>query len=198
MARDDLLLVGRVARAHGNRGHVIVNLDTDFPDERFKVGQTLLVGPEHGAAPRRIVDVRFHQGRPIIGLEGVETMNDAEALAGAELRMRTADMAPLPEGTFRHHELIGCEVRDRQDRFVGRVTAIEGPTERSQLVVDGAHGEVLIPLVADICVSVDPAAQRIVIDPPEGLIELNAAADHADDVAADHADKRGSRGSRGC
>ena len=174
MTRDDLLLVGRVARAHGNRGQVIVNLDTDFADERFAVGQTLLVGSEEAPQPRRIRDARFHQGRPIIGLEGIDTMDDAEALAGAELRMRTADMAPLPEGTYRHHELIGCEVRDQQDRLVGRVTGVEGPTERSRLVVAGPHGEVLIPLVAGICVSVEPERQRIVIDPPEGLIELNA------------------------
>jgi 16S rRNA processing protein RimM len=175
MTNDDRLLVGRVARAHGNRGEVIVNLDTDFADERFRAGVTLFVGPDASARPRQIRHVRFHQGRPVIALEGVESMDDAEALAGAELRMRLEDMAPLPEGTFRHHDLIGCEVRDREDRVVGRVTAVDGPMDRSQLVVAGARGEVLVPLVAHICVSVDPAAQRIVIDPPEGLIELNAA-----------------------
>jgi 16S rRNA processing protein RimM len=174
---DERLVVGRVARAHGNRGEVIVNLETDFADERFRTGATLLVGPEDAAQPRRIRQVRFHQGRPVIALEGVESMNDAEALAGAELRMRLADMAPLPAGTYRHHDLIGCDVFDRQDRRIGRVTAIEGPMDRSQLVVAGARGEVLIPLVAEICISVDPAAQRIVIDPPQGLLELNAAAD---------------------
>jgi 16S rRNA processing protein RimM len=66
-------------------------------------------------------------------------------------------------------------VRDRHDRVVGRVIGIEGPTERSQLVVEGTQGEVLIPLAAEICVSVEPSANRIVIDPPEGLIELNAS-----------------------
>lgn len=172
---DERLLVGRVARAHGNRGEVIVNLDTDFPDERFRAGATLFVGPETAAEPRQIRDVRFHQGRPVIALEGVESMNDAEALAGAELRMSLDDMAPLPGGTYRHHDLIGCEVRDRQDRVIGRVTGIEGPMDRSQLVIAGSQGEVLIPLVGDICISVEPAARRIVVDPPEGLIELNAA-----------------------
>ena len=187
MTNDDRLLVGRVARAHGNRGEVIVNLDTDFADDRFRAGATLFVGPEGAAEPRRIRGVRFHQGRPVIALEGVESMNDAEALAGAELRMRLDDMAPLPEGTFRHHDLIGCEVRDRADRIVGRVTAVEGPMDRSQLVVAGPGGEVLVPLVAGICVSVDPAAQRIVIDPPEGLIDLNTAAGRRSQAA----DKRG-------
>jgi 16S rRNA processing protein RimM len=133
----------------------------------------LLVGLESSAQPRRIREVRFHQGRPVVSLEGVETIDDAEALAGVELRMRTSDMAPLPDGTYRHHELIGCEVRDQHDRVIGRVTAVEGPTERSQLVIEGARGQVLVPLVAGICVSVDPGAQRIVINPPDGLLELN-------------------------
>ena len=75
---DDLVLVGRVARAHGNRGQVIVNPETDFPDERFRPGDVLLVGPDRTA--RRIREARFHQGRPIVALDGVETMNDAEAL----------------------------------------------------------------------------------------------------------------------
>ena len=83
---DDLVLVGRVARAHGNRGQVIVNLDTDFPDERFRAGAVVMVG----RGSRAIREVRFHQGRPIIALEGIETMTEAEALAGAELKVPAA------------------------------------------------------------------------------------------------------------
>jgi 16S rRNA processing protein RimM len=168
--RDDLLLVGRVARAHGNRGQVIVNLETDFPAARFVPGRVLLVGAE----PHRIDSVRFHQGRPVIGFDGIDTMSAAEALAGAELKMPQSEMQPLPDGTFYHHDLIGCEVRTRGGEPVGRVTGIDGPMERSQLVVGGRRGEVLIPLVADICVSVDPDARTIVVDPPEGLLDLNS------------------------
>jgi 16S rRNA processing protein RimM len=169
---DDLLLVGRVARAHGNRGHVIVNLETDFPEERFKVGDVLLVGP--AADAREITEVRFHQGRPVVALRGVESMNDAEALAGAELKVRASSVPSLPAGTFYRHDLVGCEVRDISGNIVGRVTAVEGSLERSRLVIAGDRGEVLIPLVADICLSIDTAARRIVVNPPEGLIELNA------------------------
>jgi 16S rRNA processing protein RimM len=168
---DDLLLVGRVARAHGNRGQVIVNLETDFPEERFKVGEILFVGSTEKA--REIRDVRFHQGRPVVVLQGVETMDDAEALAGAELKVRASSVPSLPEGMFYRHDLVGCEVHDTSGRVVGRVTSVEGPLERSSLVVAGERGEVLIPLVADICISIDTGAQRIVVNPPEGLIELN-------------------------
>ncbi|HET7221038.1 MAG TPA: ribosome maturation factor RimM [Vicinamibacterales bacterium] len=173
MASDDLLLIGRVARAHGNRGQVIVNLETDFPEARFQVGQVVLVGSAEHPTARRIESVRFHQGRPIVALEGIASMNDADALAGADIWLRAADVAPLPAGTFYRHDLVGCEVRDVRDAIVGRVAAVEGPLERSCLVVDGARGEILIPLVDEICVRVDPPAGVIVVDPPEGLLDAN-------------------------
>jgi 16S rRNA processing protein RimM len=167
----DLVLVGRVARAHGSKGQVIVNLDTDFVEERFKAGEVLLVGDE--AVPRAIRSVRLHQGRPVIALEGIETMTDAEALAGAELKVPAGRADALPEGTFYHYDLVGCEVRDMSNRPIGSVSAVEGTMEMSRLVVAGARGEVLIPLVAEICRTIDIAARRIVIDPPDGLIGLN-------------------------
>jgi 16S rRNA processing protein RimM len=168
------LLIGRVARAHGNRGQVIVNLETDFADERFVVGREVMVGPEQSGTKRRITAVRFHQGRPVIALEGVATMDDAEALAGAELWMSAAEVAPLPEGTFYRHDLVGCEVREASGESVGRVTAVEGPMGQSHLVVQGSRGEVLIPLAAEICVKVDPVAREIVVNAPEGLLDINA------------------------
>jgi 16S rRNA processing protein RimM len=171
---QDLILVGRVARAHGNKGQVIVNLDTDFAEERFKAGEVVLVGPD--ATPRTIRTARFHQGRPVLALDGIETMDDAEALAGAELKVRTDSRGALPEHTYYHYDLIGCEVVDTAAHHIGTVRGVEGTMEMSRLAVDGTAGEVLIPLVADICVEVDVRARRIVVDPPAGLLELNETA----------------------
>jgi len=168
---NDLVLVGRVARAHGNKGQVIVNPDTDFPDERFRVGATLLVG--QAGTPRRILSVRFQKGRPIVAFEGIETMNDAEGLSGSELKVPAPPAESLPEGTFFHYDLIGCEVVDASGQPIGAVTAVEGTMEMSRLVVAGARGEVLIPMVASICTEIDVAARRIVAAPPEGLLEVN-------------------------
>jgi 16S rRNA processing protein RimM len=173
---SDALLVGRIARAHGNRGQVIVNLDTDFPEARFAVGQVLRVEHDGRSQPRRIEAVRFHQGRPVIALQGLETIDDAEALAGAELKIDASELPPLPDGMFHHHDLVGCEVRDTSQRVLGTVVRVEGPMERSLLAVHAAAGDVLIPLAAEICVEVDPAARTIVVDPPEGLLELNGPA----------------------
>ena len=68
---------------------------------------------------------------------------------------------------------MGCEVRTREGANIGRVTRVDGPLERSCLVVNGESGEVLIPMVADICVTVDPAAHLIEVVLPDGLLELN-------------------------
>lgn len=170
---SDLVLVGRVARAHGNKGQVIVNLETDFPEERFRPGEMLFVGQGDESRPLRIRAVRFHQGRPIIALDGIETMSEAEDLAGQELCVPATSRAPLPEGTYYRDELVGCQVIDPAGTVLGLVTAVEGPLGCSHLVVTGARAEVLIPLAADICVRIDPVARRIVVAPPEGLVELN-------------------------
>ena len=89
---DDLLLVGRVARAHGNRGQVIVNLETDFPEERFKVGRSA-AGGTGGTKRARSPRSGFTRAGRSSRCDGVETMNDAEALAGAESESAGIDSA---------------------------------------------------------------------------------------------------------
>ena len=171
---DAMALVGRIARAHGVRGHVIVNPETDFPDERFRPGAELFIERAGRVDALTVTTARFHRERPVIGIAGVETMDDAQALAGRELRVPIDRLAALPPDTFYRHDLVGCRVETHDGRPVGVVRDVEGTLTGSRLVVDGPGGEVLIPLVAAICTAVEPAAKRIVIDPPDGLIEVNA------------------------
>src|SRR5262245_2106105 len=93
---DGMAVVGQIARAHGNKGQVIVNLDTDFPEQRFRPGAELFVQRGGRTERIRIATVRFQQGRPVIGIDGVSTMNDAEGLAGLELRVPREALAALP------------------------------------------------------------------------------------------------------
>jgi 16S rRNA processing protein RimM len=170
-----MAVVGRIARAHGNRGEVIVNLETDFPLERFRPGADVFIERRGVVEALRLMKVRFQHERPVLAIEGVVTMNDAEALAGFELRVPVDRLAALPAGTFYRHELIGCRVETGSGAAVGVVRDVEGTVGGSRLIVDGgSRGEILIPLAAEICRAIDIAAQRIVIDPPEGLLELNA------------------------
>ena len=171
-----MAVVGRIARAHGIRGQVIVNLETDFPHERFQPGAELFVNRtgKPDAIERLVVTtVRFHRDRPVIGLGGVEDMNAATALAGTELRVPVERLMALPDGMFYRHDLVGCTVETGDGAPVGVVKAVEGELGGSRLVVDTGRGEALVPLVAGICREVDIAARRIVIVPPDGLLELN-------------------------
>jgi len=170
--------VGRIARAHGLRGQVIVSLETDFPEERFRPGAELFIERNGAVQSLTLTSVRFHRDRPVVGIAGVETMSDAEALAGRELRVPVDRLAPLPGGTFYRHDLIGCRVETPAGELIGTVENVEGALSGSRLVVAATRGEVLIPLVAEICVAIDPAAKRIVIDPPEGLLDVNATDDN--------------------
>jgi 16S rRNA processing protein RimM len=171
---NDMAVVGTIARAHGNRGQVIVNSETDFPEERFQAGAEVFVRDAGGVRVMRVVAMRMQRDRPIVAFDGVATMNDAEALAGRELRVPVDRLAALPQHTFYHHDLVGCRVETSGGVEVGIVSGVEGALGGSRLIVAGARGAVEIPLVAGICTAIDVVLKRIVVDPPEGLIELNA------------------------
>jgi 16S rRNA processing protein RimM len=172
---DDAILIGVVARTHGNRGEVIVNAETDFPEERFRKGAQLMTRRKDGTpATLEVATMRMHQGRPVILFAGVSSMNDAELLAGQELRIAEVEGEAelLGEGEYYHRDLIGCAVVTESGESIGEVTAIEGDRSATRLVVRSRRNEVLIPLADAIC-AVDLKGKRITVRPPEGLLELN-------------------------
>ena len=169
----EMAVVGKIARAHGRRGQVIVDLETDFPEQRFCAGAELFIERDGTVTPLTLTAVRFQHDRPVMSIAGVDTMNDAEALAGRELRVPTERLAELPPNMFYRHDLVGCRVETRDGKEVGVVARVEGTLAGSLLVIGDPRDEVLIPLASEICTAIDPAARRIVIDPPDGLLDLN-------------------------
>jgi 16S rRNA processing protein RimM len=170
---DDLVLVGRIARTHGLQGQVVVNPETDFPEERFAPGSPLWV--HVNARLERVVvsSMRLQNGRAVVGFAGHAAIEAAERLVGLELRIPEEGLHPLAEGVYYRHQLVGCAVETASGEAVGTVARVEEGAGGSLLVVDGRPGEVLIPLTVDICVDVDVGSRRIVVAPPEGLLELN-------------------------
>ena len=170
---DDMVLVGRIARPHGLRGHVVVNPETDFVEERFRPGAVVWTRIDGRDVSLTIAGLRVQNGRPVMAFEGRQTREDVEPLAGLELRVPEDALQPLEPGRFYEHQLVGCMVETVGGVAVGPVVRVEGGAGGSRLVVDGAHSEVQIPLAADICVDIDPEEKRIRIAPPEGLLDLN-------------------------
>ena len=174
-AWDEMALVGIVARTHGRHGDVVVRPATDFPEDRFAPGGTVFIEGTPAPLPLRVRALWFHGDRPVVAFDGIETLSESETLRGAQLRIPETSLRPLPEGTWYAHDLVGCTVRTVEGDAVGAVSAVEGQPGAQRLVVEADGAEIDVPLVEEICVTVDPAAQTIVIDPPAGLLELNAA-----------------------
>ena len=182
---DAMAVVGVVARTHGTHGEVVLNPETDFPEDRFRAGETLFLLQGEEPVAMRIRSTRFHGGRPLVSFDRIGTIGEAERLRGAELRVPEAALRPLPAGTWYEHELVGCAVRTVSGEAIGTVGRLEGPAGAKRLIVGREDGEVDIPLVAEICVSMEVEARTIVIDPPDGLLEINCTR------------ARGAAGSRG-
>ena len=168
-----MAVVGIVARTRGRHGEVVVAPRTDFPEERFRAGGTLYL--ERAGEPTAVTirSAWFHGGRPVVAFDRIGTIGEAEGLRGAELRVPESALLPLPADTWYEHDLIGCTVRTADGAEVGTVGGVEGPAGAQRLLVRQADGEIDVPLVAAICIAVDTAAGAIVIDPPDGLLEVN-------------------------
>jgi 16S rRNA processing protein RimM len=168
------LVVGRVVKAHGITGEVVVEIRTDDPDTRFAPGTSLRGRPRGGPESRYVVEsVRDHGGRLLVRLEGVGDRNAAESLKGTVFLVDSADLPPIEDpDEFYDHQLEGLRVATTAGMTVGLVAEVLHTAAGELLSVRTEEGEVLVPFVGAIVTSVSLADQTIEIDPPEGLLEL--------------------------
>jgi 16S rRNA processing protein RimM len=168
------VVVARIGRPHGVRGEVTVEVRTDDPDLRFVPGAVLCTEPaERG--PLTLAGMRWHREVLLLSFAGVGSREEAEELRGTELVVPVAELPPLEDpDEFYDHQLVGLAARLPDGTPLGEVVAVrhEGT---SLLVVrrpDGERDEVFVPFVAAIVPTVDVAGGFVVVDPPEGLLEL--------------------------
>jgi 16S rRNA processing protein RimM len=166
------LVVGRIAKAHGVSGEVAVDVHTDNPDVRFAIGVTLDTEPlERG--PLTVERARWHAGRLLVGFRSVSDRSAAEELRGTMLVVDSATSGHTGDADdFWDHDLIGLLAETADGRSLGPVTDVLHPPGPDLLSIDVEGQDVLVPFVAAIVPVVDVAAGRIVVDPPEGLLDL--------------------------
>lgn len=188
-----LLVVGQIGKPHGIRGEVSVYVRTDEPDERFVAGSVFATevprdrrvntGPATVSVPGvvyRVPDrltlesLRWHQGRLLAQFEGVHDRAVAEALRGVLLQVDSEDVAP-PEDPeeFHDHQLVGLRVETRDGNRLGTVARIDHAPASDLIVLDkAAGGTALIPFVTAMVPTVDLPGGRLIVDLPEGLLDL--------------------------
>ena len=167
------MAIGEIARVHGLRGEVRVTPLTDRPERFERVTECVLWDATRDERQtRRITTARRHGDALLVTFAGCGSPEDARALVGRLIALPRAQALPPPEGSFYPWQLEGARVTTEDGRLVGRVTGIERAGAQDLWVVAGAGREHLIPAVPDIVLDVDVAAGRVVIRPPDGLLDL--------------------------
>ncbi len=171
-ADGDLVAVGRIGPAHGLRGEVIVVPFTDQPDERFAPGAVLVAEPGD-TGPLTVESSRWQGKRMVVRFAGVVDRSGAEALRGTDLLIPAADRPDLDDpDDFYDTDLIGLAAATVDGRALGPVRDVVHGPAADYLVVEVDGQERLVPFLAAMVPSVDVAGGKVVIDPPEGLLEL--------------------------
>jgi len=156
---------------------VVVDPTTDTPG-RFDPGAVFgALLPSGAEKTLKVETSRPFQRRWLVRFDGVERREEAEALHGAELTVRRDQVASLPDGRFYRFELVGLAASTPKGRALGRVEEVFSTGSNDVLIVRGDLGEILIPLLDTVLVSVDPAAGSIVLAPPPGLPGLESLED---------------------
>jgi 16S rRNA processing protein RimM len=170
------LLVGRVVKAHGITGEVVVEIRTDDPDTRFAPGNRVRAKGSRGGADERsyVIDsVREHGARLLVRLAGVADRDAADALRGSLFVIDSDDLPPIDEpDTYYDHQLEGLRVKTASGQDVGVVAEVLHTAAGELLAVQRDTGEVLVPFVGAIVTSVSLDDGTIEIDPPDGLLDL--------------------------
>ena len=173
----DTVVVGRLGRPHGVHGEFTVEVRTDDPDLRFTPGAVLLTDPAD-RGPLAVAGRRWHREVLLLQLEGpggapIDSREAAEAVRNTELHVPVADLPELedPE-VFYDHQLVGLTARLTDESVLGEVTAVRHEGADLLVVRRPVAGELLVPFVTAIVPTVDLAGGFVVVDPPEGLLDL--------------------------
>ena len=180
MGRRDpeYLVVGHLTKAHGTRGDLLVSPLTDHPESVFASGVVLRLGqasadqPDTDLPPMRIESLRVVDRGLLVRFGGVEDRTDAERLRGMYLFQSIDRLEPLADGEIFYHQLLGLEAVTVAGDRIGTVHEVYELGPSDLLEVRGDQGVVMIPFVAHVVVEIDVDAGRLVVDPPDGLLDL--------------------------
>ena len=170
-AWSEMVLVGRVVKPQGRHGEVAVEPFSDRADRFPKLERAFVPAPGGEAREVRVEHCFAHKHRFVLKLAGIDSIDAAETLRGAELRIAESELAALPEGSYYYHQLAGLQVDDEQGATIGVVERVmETGADTRVLVVRTPEGETLLPFADAFVRSVDLARGRIVAMLPEYLV----------------------------
>lgn len=173
-ARNDaeLIVVARAVRTRGLKGEIVAELLTDFP-ARFEQVSTIFAISSAETKPLELENHWFQNDRIILKFAGYDDSESAKSLVGFDFALPEAERMKLSENEYYDWELEGCSVVIQDGLKLGIVRGLLRTGGVELLVVeDEAAREHLIPMVQSMVVKIDISRKEVLIDPPEGLLDL--------------------------
>lgn len=172
MTQTQFFRVGKIVNTQGLRGELRVISTTDFPEQRFKVGNQLYLFHPSLAEPLRVTirSSRPHKNFQLLAFEGFPSINDVEKFKGGELKISEEDLLELEEDEYYIHQIIGCDVYSDEGEYLGKLVDVLKPGANDVWVVEGSRGQLLLPYIDDCIKQVDIENKRIVCHLMEGLV----------------------------
>ncbi len=172
MAEDDFFYLGKILKTHGNKGHVIVLLDVDDP-ENYLATESVFLDLHGERVPFFIDSINLkHNRKAVVRFQEFDTLEDAESLAGLEMYLPATSLPRLNGNRFYFHEVIGFAVTDERFGPIGVVEDILELPHQSLFQIRHGEKEILVPVVDEIIVKVDRKKKTLLINAPDGLIEI--------------------------
>jgi 16S rRNA processing protein RimM len=177
-----------VLRPQGRRGEVLAELHTDFPERFEERRQLWCLGPDGSRRELQLEEYWFHKSGVVLKFAGVDSISDAERLAGCEIQVLREERAQLEAGAAYVNEIVGSDVWiEGGRRFLGRVVEVqfgagEAPLLSVRLPVcvprkggcEGTANEILVPFAEEFVKNFDVAGKRIDMQLLEGLLDVDA------------------------
>lgn len=167
------IAVARVKGPHGLKGEVKVISLTDFPS-RFKPGLELFISPPLSWTDKLVIEKARQEARGLVlKFKSIDNRELAEDLKGRLLDIPVDEAESLPEGSYWQFQIVGLEVYDTKDVYLGKVCDILQTGANDVYIVKSSESakEILIPAIKKVVKSVDLERGVLIVDPLPGLIE---------------------------
>lgn len=168
----DLIVVARAVRTRGLKGEIVAELLSDFPERFEQISSVFAVG----SGEKKTLELEnhwFQNDRIVLKFAGYDDVEAAKSLIGFDFALPESERMTLSENEYYDWELEGCSVVIKDGPTLGIVRGVLRTGGVELLAVeDDAAREHLVPMVESFVIKIDISRREIVIDPPEGLLEL--------------------------
>jgi 16S rRNA processing protein RimM len=172
MRKEDCFYLGKIAKKFSFKGEVLVYLDTDEP-ELYENMESVFVEFNKNLVPFFIENSSLHKNDFLrVQFEDVDSEEEADSILNCDVYLPLSMLPKLEGNQFYFHEVIGFEIEDKRLGVFGKIVSINDTTAQPLFEVVNGEVEMLIPMVDHFLVKIDRENKKVVMDLPEGLVEM--------------------------